>query len=220
MERLLSSPLTMVVAGQSRPGGFLLPSMSACAGGWGSPSSARRMARKVACKMFSVSISSTEASAMLASQSSISGWKRASRCLGESFLLSRMWLAISSGNPCAGIITAAATTGPAKGPRPTSSMPHTSKPSARPVEFSNDKSVMRLILHKNRGLTQVKKSLSQSVNEVNNTPTVATRVLINNEETEAVLRQIFSKSGLVSEAKSPKRANDVIKNSSNDRKKS
>ena len=53
------SPLTMVRAGTVNPTGRRLPSISARSGTHDKPSTARRIAKKVACKMLYCSISST-----------------------------------------------------------------------------------------------------------------------------------------------------------------
>ena len=117
----LLSPLTMASAGMVRVG-RRLPSTKTRLGNKRKPSTARRIASSVACKMFSASISSTLASPTLQhSALARTSSARRSRVTGPSVLESRSPLI----GFCSSRITAAATTGPASGPRPASSTPAT-----------------------------------------------------------------------------------------------
>ena len=80
--------------------------------------------------MFSVSISATEAAPMAISAQLRMAAAARSRSAGLSFLLSSISGATRRGTP-AWNTTATATTGPASGPRPTSSTPATRPPCAR-----------------------------------------------------------------------------------------
>ena len=97
----------------------MLPSISAASGGRDRPRTARTMARWLACRIFMTSISSTladpsETSADSAINTDSRSRARALRRL-ESFSPGGIYRGSST--------TAAATTGPAQGPRPTSSIP-------------------------------------------------------------------------------------------------
>src|SRR6056297_849101 len=121
MDKDLPSPLTTACAGSCRPRGIRLPSISAMSGGVASPAIARSIARCEARRMLSLSISSTEAWAMETSAmpriASCSTARRLAVRRLESFRPSGMREMSST--------TAAAVTGPARGPRPTSSTPAT-----------------------------------------------------------------------------------------------
>ena len=100
------------------------------------------MACILACKMLSCSIS-----AMEAAPRATKAWRRmagskASRTEAESFLLSCTCSKKHGGasRTEGGKTTAAATTGPAIGPRPTSSRPATHRPSCKPWRISQLKS--------------------------------------------------------------------------------
>ncbi len=121
------SPLTSARASQGKPPGTLLPSIKANAGTSGRAATARRMARNVACRMLSRSISATLA---------IPIPKRTDFSISPNNATRRAALiAFESLTPCgirpASNSTAAATTGPAHGPRPTSSTPQTGCGAAR-----------------------------------------------------------------------------------------
>ena len=120
-----ASPLTISSVLQDRRGSWL-PSMRQVLGAIDKFSTARRMARRLACKILSWSISSTLASPTpTVAISRISG-ASASRRFSESILES----ARPSGMAFGSRITAAAITGPASGPRPASSTPATMPPAA------------------------------------------------------------------------------------------
>ena len=93
---------------------------------------ARRIASMAACRMFSRSISATEAAPTPISTrcARCRAAKAAARAAGESFLESSSSFARRRLTP-RGNTTAAATTGPASGPRPTSSTPATRPPRRR-----------------------------------------------------------------------------------------
>ena len=115
----LLSPFTIASAKTSSTGSWL-PSTSTLLGFNRSPLTARCIAKSVACKMFSVSISSTVASAIEQHKALARIWSnKRSRFKAVSFLESaKPGMGCKSSN-----MTAAATTGPAKGPRPASSTP-------------------------------------------------------------------------------------------------
>ncbi len=100
--------------------GHRLPSISARLGCTFNPSTARRIASIVACRMLSESISASEHSAIDHANAFVLIWiASASRRASVSFLESRRpSIGLAGSN-----ITAAAKTGPAKGPRPASSTP-------------------------------------------------------------------------------------------------
>ena len=129
MLRLSVSPATSAVCGTESPRTGS-PSTSAWPGFRGRASRARAMARCVARRMLSLSISATSAWPMpqwMSARAVRMAWK-CSRFLAVNFFeSSRPSSAQSSGK-----MTAAATTGPASGPRPASSTPATKKiPRAR-----------------------------------------------------------------------------------------
>ena len=105
--------------------GQRLPSTSASSGATASPSQARRIASSVAWRMLSASISATSASAIAhASARSRITTASSSRRGADSSLESRSPAIGRAGSR----ITAAATTGPASGPRPASSIPAIRRP--------------------------------------------------------------------------------------------
>lgn len=119
MHGSFSSPLIMVFVLQFKLGAHL-PSIRLMSGDIGNSPTALRMANSEALNMFTLSISSTSARprAQYRDCSHIAS-ARTCRLFADSFF--------ESVNPgrlnLAGNITAAAITGPAKGPRPTSSTP-------------------------------------------------------------------------------------------------
>ena len=110
---------------QVKPGGWL-PSTRSARGRTGRRATARRIARRVARRMLSRSISSTDAAPTATMARSASAAASASRRAGERSL---EFVMPSTGS---GRITAAARTGPASGPRPTSSTPATGSDGERP----------------------------------------------------------------------------------------
>ena len=114
-----SPPITVAPASPARAAGCRRPARCSAAGA--SPSTARRIASSVARRMLSRSISSTLASATL---QQTAPWRRISRssrsrssgCSSFESFRPRI-------GPFSSRITAAATTGPASGPRPASSTP-------------------------------------------------------------------------------------------------
>ena len=131
MERLRASPFTMAFAlhGMS---GHRFPSIKAQSGGLGKFKTARRMAIIVACKILTRSISSGSAIPTPIAACAKISFSNSSRLISDNFLLSLRPSGILFGTN----ITAAATTGPANGPRPASSTPQT-----RPLYWrSNEKS--------------------------------------------------------------------------------
>ena len=115
------SPRTTARAAGASPGGTIAPSTSADAGAQGRSATARRIARKLACRMFIASISATLATPTPIRAQPASAANSASRRAAHSRLLSSS----PSGMHAGSSTTAAATTGPAHGPRPASSMPQT-----------------------------------------------------------------------------------------------
>ena len=115
----VASPPTMARIGKASAG-QRLPSISTSAGVSDKPATARCIASRVACRMLMASISSTVASA-IAQASAFSRISMASRSrrAAESFFESARPTIGRAGSR----ITAAATTGPASGPRPASSTP-------------------------------------------------------------------------------------------------
>ena len=114
---------------RARHGKGVVPSTRASRSSFNA-STARRMARPVACRMFNCAISAAEAKPTAqATALAFISTSRASRRLADSFLESFRPL----GTLLGWRITAAADTGPAQGPRPASSTPHTG-PSARPFQ--------------------------------------------------------------------------------------
>ncbi len=120
MEGHFASPSMTVISAQPSPA-FLLPSMRQRCGCAASPATARRMASRLAWRILWASISSTEATPMDQRTSSCvqrTSWS-SSRCArGRSFESLRCLCRKPSGK-----IAAAAKTGPAQQPRPTSSTP-------------------------------------------------------------------------------------------------
>ncbi|QTK79447.1 hypothetical protein AT6N2_C1753 [Agrobacterium tumefaciens] len=136
MERERESPLMTALDSQVMPGGRSRPSASTRAGGISRPSTARRMASRLARRIFIVSIRPGPEEATETIELSMIWTNRLSRFCFVSFLESSIPLGILSGSR----MTAAATTGPASGPRPASSVPATGQ---RPFFFassSNEKS--------------------------------------------------------------------------------
>ena len=126
----MPSPPMMVVQGTAQPG-LLLPSTRTWCGGRGSRAMARRIASMLAQKMLRVSISATEAAAMeISAPAARRAANSSTRVAALSFLESSMPVRSARGRR-AGRITAAASTGPASGPRPTSSTPATTPPIRR-----------------------------------------------------------------------------------------
>ena len=126
MENTFESPLTTVSNGIGSTGLKRLPSTSRNSGAAPSDSTARFMASIVACKMLMrsmVSVSTT-ATAQLSAASRIAG-ASAARSSAVSFFESSSRSRMPVGLKKRGKTTAAATTGPASGPRPASSMPQT-----------------------------------------------------------------------------------------------
>lgn len=119
-----SSPLTIVCCGSNKSLIDWLPSIKHKAGCTFNFSTARFIANNVACKIFKRSISAVVAKPIFQSIARVQICF-ASCALREldSFLLSLILAAISSGKAAAGSNTAAATTGPNNAPRPTSSTP-------------------------------------------------------------------------------------------------
>src|SRR5690554_4285291 len=117
---ILASPPMTYCAAHAKPFGTWLPSTSTCCGGFCKPSQARRMASMVAPRILSWSISATLALAMHQARarsriSTANASRRAALRRLESF---RPSIGLVSSR-----ITAAANTGPARGPRPASSTP-------------------------------------------------------------------------------------------------
>nr|WP_268969025.1 hypothetical protein [Tepidiphilus baoligensis] len=110
----------MIVRTGTSSSGARLPSTSTSSGTRGNAATARAIARSVARRMFHSSISEADASAT-AQASALARISAASRSrrLGLSFFESFKPDSEAPG----GRITAAATTGPASGPRPASSTP-------------------------------------------------------------------------------------------------
>ena len=129
MESDSASPAMTVRTGQGSCGARL-PSTRARLGGVASWRSASAMAQKVACRILSRSMRATSAMPMPTCALARIGSKSASRCAALSFLESSR----PSGMRAGSRITAAATTGPAQGPRPASSMPQTG---ARPRDTAS-----------------------------------------------------------------------------------
>ena len=131
IEKQSASPPTTHCTLQHNAGG-LLPSTRATSGGMRSRSTARAIASMVACRMLSLAISATDAaptpmSALAHARSAVNA---ASRWAAVSFFESSSSSARFAGTPAVKT-TAAATTGPAKGPRPASSTPATRPPQLR-----------------------------------------------------------------------------------------
>ncbi len=119
IEAICASPPMTDSAGKASVGGSL-PSTSTKAGASASAATARRIASSVAWRMLIVSISAAVALAMpMASADCAISANSSSRRAGVRFFESSS----PSGTACGSRITAAATTGPASGPRPTSSTP-------------------------------------------------------------------------------------------------
>ena len=126
IDRLLASPLTSVTPWHGNSLGQALPSIKAVSGQNANPSTARRIAKSDASRMLSASISSTLAQPIA---TWACAWIRSNKILR---LVA--YSILESFNPT-GImprskITAAAQTGPAKGPRPASSTPAMRPPRA------------------------------------------------------------------------------------------
>ena len=122
IDRLFASPLTMVCAGTSSSGARF-PSISAAIGAPPSPLTARCIAAIDAARILIRSISSAGTAAIAtrpAARISVNSFSlRFSVSVFESFR--------PEGTEFGSRITAAATTGPASGPRPTSSTPQTER---------------------------------------------------------------------------------------------
>mmetsp|Transcript_30194 Transcript_30194/g.75665 ORF Transcript_30194/g.75665 Transcript_30194/m.75665 type:complete len:255 (+) Transcript_30194:228-992(+) len=123
MHTLLASPLTMASALPLSGSGILFPSMSAQSASSPSPLTAPAMASIVASRMLISSMRwwSMIHTHLMTSGLAISASNATSRSSSVICLLSLMASMFKSG----GKIHAAATTGPARGPRPASSTPHT-----------------------------------------------------------------------------------------------
>src|SRR5207237_1344794 len=135
IEKLKASPVTTVLTAQDSGGGTL-PSTSAISGTSPSAATARRIARRLARRMLMRSISRVLAAPtpILAQRSRASKQaSRASRVMAFESSSSRRTM---PRNRWRSRITAAATTGPASGPRPASSTPHTTPAQPRSIAKS------------------------------------------------------------------------------------
>ncbi len=115
---------------QGSPGGARLPSTSTSSGAVARRATARRIASMDACRILSCRISATEAAPIAISAQRRIATAAFSRSAAVSFLESSISGETRRGTP-SGNTTATATTGPASGPRPTSSTPATRPPCAR-----------------------------------------------------------------------------------------
>ena len=116
-----ASPPITARAGQPRSGALFPSTSTSPIRSAASAPIARRMARKLAWRMLCTSISSTEATPSPTRAQPASAAASSSRRAAGTFLLSSRPSGMQPGSS----ITAAATTGPAQGPRPTSSTPQT-----------------------------------------------------------------------------------------------
>ena len=131
----LPSPPTMHRAGQGRAGARF-PSTSTKSGTTANRNTARRIASNAAPRIFNRPISATDAapsaiSTHPAARAAINAANATSRAAGDSFFESSINPASPAGT-LRGKTTAAAITGPASGPRPTSSTPAIRSPSRIP----------------------------------------------------------------------------------------
>ena len=124
------SPRTTVATRQGRSGARL-PSTSAAAGRRGRAASARAIAAKVAPRMLRSSISRMPAAPTPTSPHASRSAYSSRRLAGDRVFESSSPSAREGGSVAESSITAAATTGPAHGPRPASSIPATIPPAAR-----------------------------------------------------------------------------------------